>query len=82
MKRCSQIRMHRLEGGDGRELVEEAEAQGQGDELYRLLEDRRHEEAQPVAAPARQGIHSPRAIGARASRMSMRARRSTICTMT
>ena len=27
-------------------------------------------------------IHSPRAIGARASRMSMRASRSTICTMT
>ena len=27
-------------------------------------------------------IHSPRAMGARASRMSMRARRSTICTMT
>ena len=27
-------------------------------------------------------IHSPNAMGARASRRSMRARRSTICTMT
>ncbi len=51
--------LHRLEGRYRGELVEEAEPQGQGDELDRLLEHRRHEEAQPVAAPARRVGQNP-----------------------
>ena len=52
--------LHRLEGGDGGELLQEAEPQRQRDELDGLLEHRRHEEAQPVAAPARRVGQNPK----------------------
>ena len=52
--------LHRLEGGDGGELLQEAEPKRQRDELDGLLEHRRHEEPQPVAAPARRVGQNPK----------------------
>ena len=52
--------LHRLEGGDAPELLQEAEPKRQRDELDGLLKHRRHEEAQPVAAPARRVGQNPK----------------------